>query len=384
VHRIYMDHNATTPVHPEVVDAMMPFFRERFGNPSSLHSFGQEARQALEDARQTVASALGARKEEIVFTSGGTEADNLAILGVASALCSKGRHIITSKIEHPAVLATCAHLRSIGFGVTEVPCDDVGTVDPEAVRKEIRKDTVLITIMHANNEVGTLQPVEEIATIASASGVVFHTDAVQSFGKIPVDVARLKCSLLSISSHKIYGPKGVGALYVRRGTPLVPILHGGHHEKNRRAGTENLSGMVGFAKAVELATTDMPSKNQKLLALRTRLEQGIGTRVPKVKINGHPMRRLAGTVNVCFGAVEGESIVLSLDMEGIAVSSGSACSSGSSEPSHVLLAMGIPPDMAQGSVRFSLGSENTETDVDRVLEVLPGVIERLRAISPLK
>ncbi|MFH0778897.1 MAG: cysteine desulfurase NifS [Candidatus Eisenbacteria bacterium] len=381
--RIYMDHNATTAVHPEVVEAMLPFFGERFGNPSSVHSFGQDARQVLEDARKTVASALGARKEEIVFTSGGTEADNLAVLGVAAALCSKGRHIVTSKIEHHAVLAACAHLGRIGFEITEVPCDEKGIVDPDAVTKEIRKDTVLITIMHANNEVGTIQPIEEIAAVAAQNRVVFHTDAVQSFGKVPLDVSRLNCNLLSVSSHKIYGPKGVGALYVKRGTPLAPILYGGHHEKRRRAGTENLSGVVGFARAAELATADIDAKNQELLALRTRLEQGIVARVANVRVNAHPTRRLPSTVNVCFEGVEGESIVLSLDMQGIAVSSGSACTSGSIEPSHVLLAMGIPPDVAQGSVRFSLGLANTDADVDRVLDVLPGVIERLRAMSPL-
>jgi len=383
VRRVYLDHNATTPAHPDAIDAMLPFMNERFGNPSSVHSYGQDTREAMERAREAVAGAFHARKDEIVFTSGGTESDNLAISGIAGALCKKGKHIITSTIEHHAVLATCEHLSSIGFETTEVPCDKYGVVDPEEVRRAIRSDTILITIMHANNEVGTIQPIEEIGGIARENGIIFHSDAVQSFGKIELDTSKLKASLLSVSSHKIYGPKGIGALYVRRGTPLSPIMFGGHHEKKRRAGTENVPGIVGFAKAVELISEDIESRNRSMLSLRDRLEEGIMSTIPHVRLNGHPTKRLPSTFNVSFEFVEGESLVLSLDMEGIAVSSGSACTSGSLEPSHVLLAMGVPPDIAQGSVRFSLGRDNTEADVDYVLEILPRIVERLRTISPL-
>jgi cysteine desulfurase len=383
VKKVYLDHNATTPVHPEVVKAMLPYFGERFGNPSSVHSFGQEARHALDEARGAVAAAIGARSDEIVFTSGGTEADNLAVAGVATALAGKGRHIITSKIEHHAVLGTCQHLASAGFEVTEVPCDGDGIVDPQSVRDAVRKDTVLITIMHANNETGAIQPVPEIGKIALERGIVFHTDAVQSLGKLPLDVNALGVNLMSVSSHKVYGPKGVGALIVRRGTPLLPIAFGGHHERKRRAGTENVSGIMGFAKAVELATSDLEATQARVLRLRRKLEEGVLAAVPHVRLNGHPTKRLPSTASLCFEFIEGESLVLSLDMEGIAVSSGSACTSGSSEPSHVLLAMGVPPAVAQGSVRFSLGTENTESGVDYVLEVLPRIVERLRAMSPL-
>jgi cysteine desulfurase len=383
VRRVYLDHNATTHTHLEVVKAMLPFFNERFGNPSSIHSFGQEAKHAMEEARETVASALGAKKDEIVFTSGGTEADNIAVTGVASALCGKGRHIITSKIEHHAVLSTCEHLAGIGFDVTRIPCDADGIVDADAVRKAVRRDTILITIMQANNETGALQPVEEIGKTAMECGVLFHSDAVQALGKVPVDVNRLGVNLLSISSHKIYGPKGVGALYVRRGTPLAPIVFGGHHERKRRPGTENVTGIIGFGRAVELACQNLQAKQVRMLHLRKRLEEGLLSTIPHVRLNGHPTKRLPSTANFCFEFIEGESLVLSLDMEGVAVSSGSACTSGSSDPSHVLLAMGIPPATAQGSVRFSLGSENSEADIDYVLEVLPRIVERLRAMSPL-
>jgi cysteine desulfurase len=383
VRKVYLDHNATTPVHPKVIETMLPFMNERFGNPSSVHSFGQDTREAMEKAREAVAGAFGARKDEIVFTSGGTESDNLAISGVVGALCKKGKHLITSTIEHHAVLATCEHLAGIGFEVTEVACDKYGVVDPEDVRRAIKSDTILITIMHANNEVGTIQSIEEIGEIASEHGIVFHSDAVQSFGKIDLNTNNVKVNLLSVSSHKLYGPKGVGALYVRRGTPLSPVVFGGHHEKKRRAGTENVPGIVGFARAVELALADIKSTNTSMLALRNRLEEGIMSTIPNVRLNGHPTKRLSSTLNVSFEFVEGESLVLSLDMEGIAVSSGSACTSGSLEPSHVLLAMGVPPDVAQGSVRFSLGRDNTEADIDYVLGVLPRIVDRLRAISPL-
>lgn len=381
--KVYLDHNATTHVRPEVVEAMLPFFGDRFGNPSSVHSFGQEARHAMEEARETVASALGARKDEMVFTSGGTESDNIAITGVANSLRERGRHIITSKIEHHAVLNTCEHLAGAGFEVTEVPCDADGFVDVGAIRKALRSDTILITIMYANNETGVIQPVEEIGNLASERGVLFHTDAVQALGKLPVDVNRLGVSLLSVSSHKIHGPKGVGALYVRRGTPLVPLVFGGHHERGRRPGTENVPGIVGFAKAVELACKSLEDVGPRLLRLRNKLEEGILSRIPSVRLNGDRARRLPTTASVCFEFIEGESLVLSLDMEGVAVSSGSACTSGSSAPSHVLVAMGVPPALAQGSVRFSLGIANDEEDVDYVLEILPGIVDRLRAMSPL-
>ncbi len=381
--KIYLDHSATTPVHPEVVKAMLPYFGERFGNPSSVHSFGQEARHALDEARGVVAAGIGAKTDEIVFTSGGTEADNIAVTGVANALSGKGRHIVTSEIEHHAVVSTCRHLASSGFELTEVPCDSQGVVDPQSVREALRKDTILITIMHANNETGVVQPIEEIGKIALEHEIVFHTDAVQSLGKLPLDVNALGVNLMSASSHKLYGPKGVGALYVRRGTPLVPIAFGGHHERKRRAGTENVSGIIGFAKAVELATSDLDATQARVLRLRRKLEEGVLSAIPHVRLNGHPTKRLPSTANISFEFIEGESLVLSLDMEGVSVSSGSACTSGSSAPSHVLLAMGVPPAIAQGSVRFSLGTENTESGVDYVLEVLPGIVERLRAMSPL-
>ncbi len=381
--KVYLDHNATTPVHPEVVKAMLPYFGEHFGNPSSVHSFGQEARRALDEARAAVAAGIGARSDEIVFTSGGTESDNIAVTGVARALSGQGRHIITSKIEHHAVLSTCQQLAGSGFELTEVPCDGQGVVDPQSVKDALRKDTVLITIMHANNETGVIQPIEEIGKIAAEHGVVFHSDAVQSLGKLPLDVKSLGVNLMSVSSHKVYGPKGVGALFVRRGTPLVPIVFGGHHERKRRAGTENVSGIIGFAKAVELATADLKSAQAGVLRLRRKLEEGVLSAIQNVRLNGLSVKRLPSTASICFEFIEGESLVLSLDMEGVAVSSGSACTSGASEPSHVLLAMGVPPAIAQGSVRFSLGIENTESGVDYVLEVLPAIVERLRAMSPL-
>ncbi len=380
---VYLDFNATTPVHPEVTEVMLPFLRDRFGNPSSVHAFGQDAKQALDDARNTVAAALGARSDEITFTSGATEADNLAVTGVASALCGKGRHIITSKIEHHAVLAACEQLQRIGFEVTEVPCDNSGIVDPADVKKAVRKDTTLITVMHVNNEVGTIQPIQEIAEMASEKGIVFHTDAVQSVGKIPLDLKSTKVNLLSLSAHKIYGPKGVGVLYVRRGTPLTPLAFGGGQERKRRPGTENLPGIVGLAKAVEIVTQDIDASNERMVALREKFEKGIAASVPHTKLNGHRAKRVSSTSNISFEFVEGESLLLSLDMEGIAVSSGSACTSGSLDPSHVLTAMGVSPEVAQGSLRVSLGRNTTEEDIDYVLEVLPSIVERLRSMSPL-
>ncbi len=378
--RVYLDHNASTPAHPEVIEAMLPYFGERFGNPSSIHGFGREAREGVEIARETSAAFLRVGKEEIVFTSGGTESDNLAVKGVAGAHGSG--HIITSQIEHHAVLRTCQALEAQGFAVTYLPVDQHGLVDPEDVRRAIRPNTILITIMHANSEVGTIQPVEAIGRIAKERGIPFHTDAVQTFGKVPVDVHAFGIDLLSFSSHKIYGPKGIAGLYIRKGTKMVSIQHGGEHERRRRAGTENVPGVVGFGKAVEIRARDMESEAVRVTALRNRLWEGIQARVPEVCLNGHPTRRLPGTLNICFRHVESESLVLGLDLKGVGVSAGSACTSGNVEPSHVLVAMDVPLDWAMGAVRATLGRSNTAEDIEYVLEVLPPLVERLRSLSP--
>jgi cysteine desulfurase len=381
--RIYLDHAATTPTHPEVVKAMLPFFGDAFGNPSSIYSYGQEAKGALEEARIKVAELIGARSEEIVFTSGGTEADNFALEGIAYANEHKGNHIITTPIEHHAVLEACKFLERRGFKITCLPVDRYGLVAPDDVKKAITAKTILISVMHANNEVGTIEPVEEIGEIAREAGVYFHTDAVQTVGHIPVNVDRLKVDLLSISGHKFYGPKGVGALYVRKGTKLVPLVHGGEHEKRRRAGTENVPGIVGLGKAVQLAGQEIGEEAKRLVYLRDKLIKGLEKKIDRVRLNGHPTKRLPNNVNVSVDFVEGESMILNLDLKGICASTGSACSSASLEPSHVLLALGLPPEQAHGSLRFTLGRENTETDVERVLEVLPGIVAKLRAMSPL-
>ena len=378
--RVYLDHNASTPVHPEVVQAMLPYFGERFGNPSSIHAFGREAREGMEIARETIASFLRVGKEEIAFTSGGTESDNLAVKGVAGARGSG--HVITSQIEHHAVLRTCQALEAEGFSVTYLPVDQYGLVDPEDVRRAIRPDTILITIMHANSEVGTIEPVEAIGRIAKEYGIPFHTDAVQTFGKVPIDVHAIGIDLMSFSGHKIYGPKGVAALYIRKGAKMVPIQHGGEHERRRRAGTENVPGIAGFGKAVEVRARDMEQETVRVASLRDRFWEGVQARVPDVRLNGHPTRRLPGTLNICFRNVESESIVLGLDLKGVGVSAGSACTSGNVEPSHVLVAMGVPLDWAMGAVRATLGRSNTEEDIDYVLEVLPPIVERLRRLSP--
>jgi cysteine desulfurase len=381
--RIYLDHAATTPTHPEVVKAMLPYFTEAFGNPSSIYSYGQEAKGAAEEARTKVAELIGARSEEIVFTGGGTEADNLALKGVADAKEHKGNHIITTSIEHHAVLEVCKFLERRGFRITYLPVDKYGLVDPDDVRKAITDKTILISVMHANNEVGTIEPVEEIGKIAKEAGVYFHTDAVQTVGHIPVNVDKLKADLLSISGHKFYGPKGVGALYVRKGTKLVSLMHGGEQEKRRRAGTENVPAMVGLGKAVELAGQEMDKEAGRLAYLRDKLIKSLGKKIDHIRLNGHPTRRLPNNVNVSVDFVEGESMLLNLDLEGICASTGSACSSVSLEPSHVLLALGLSPEQAHGSLRFTLGRENTEADIERVLEVLPGIVAKLRAMSPL-
>jgi cysteine desulfurase len=386
--RVYFDHNATTSVDPEVLSAMLPYFSDEFGNASSIHSFGQRTRAAVERARELVAALIGARPAEIVFTSGGTESDNLAIFGLAAAAASKvgaGKrlHVITTSIEHHAVLNACQALEQRGADVTFLPVDREGRVDPDDARRAIRPETVLITVMHANNELGTLQPIAEIGRIAAEADIYFHSDAVQSAGKVPVDVNRRRVDLLSISGHKICGPKGVGALYIRKGTRLEPLLYGGHHERDRRPGTENVAGIVGLGKAAELARERLSSETTREAALRDRLEQGLLAQVPQARANGGRAPRTPNTTNVTFPFVEGEALVIALDLKGLACSTGAACSSGAMEPSHVLTAIGLPPEDARASLRFSLGRENMEEDVDFALATIPGVVEYLRELSPV-
>jgi cysteine desulfurase len=379
---IYLDYNATTPCDPRVVEAMLPFFREHFGNPSSLHRFGQEARQAVEKARSVIARSIGARDEEIVFTSGGTESNNLAIRGVAQALRKKGNHLVTSSIEHHAVLNVFRALEKEGFAVTYLPVDREGLVHPEDLRKALRPETILVSIMHANNETGVIEPIEELSRIVREHGAVFHTDAVQTVGKVPIQVDALGVDLLSASAHKFYGPKGVGFLYVRRGTRLAPQILGGHHERGRRAGTENVPGIVGMAKALEVAQDEMHEEARRVGTLRDRLEEELQARIPDIVVVSRGAPRLYNTSLVLVEYVEGESLLLNLDFEGICVSSGSACTSSSLEPSHVLLACGYPHALAHGSIRFSLGKWTTEEEISRVVSVFPGIVEKLRAISP--
>lgn len=381
--RIYLDHNATTPVHPEVLEAMLPYFKERFGNASSIHGFGREAKVALEESREKVAKLINASPQEIYFTSGGTEADNLAVKGTAFANRNKGKHIITSKIEHHAILESCKFLEKEGFEVTYLPVDKYGFVDPDDLKKAFREDAILVSIMHVNNEVGTIEPIEKLCEITKEKGAYFHTDAVQSIGKIPVDVQKLNVDMLSMSAHKIYGPKGVGAIYIRKGTRITSWSHGGHHERSRRAGTENIPGIVGLAKAVEIACRDMEEQSNHLKNLSETFYRKLTQTIPDVILNGHLEKRIPNTLNLSFKAVEGESIILSLDLKGVAVASGSACTSGTLEPSHVLSAMGISPEIAQGAIRFSFGRENTREDVKYVVEILPEIVTRLRAMSPL-
>ena len=381
--KIYLDHSATTPVHPEVLEAMLPYFREHFGNPSSIHNWGRETRVIIEASRERMANFFGASSKEIFFTSGGTESDNLAIKGVAWASESKGKHIITSKIEHHAVLESCKYLSKQGYEITYLPVDENGLVDPEEVRKSIRPDTILVSIIHINNEIGAIEPIGEIGNIAKEKGVYFHTDAVQSAGKLPIDVNKLNLDMFSLSGHKVYGPKGVGLIYIRQGTRIVPQAHGGHHEKGKRAGTENVPGIVGLTKAIEIAHRDMDKYNKKMKLLANSFYKKLNEKIPDIFLNGNPSKRYCGIMNISFKGVEGESIILSLDMKGVAVSSGSACTSGSLEPSHVLAAMGVPPELAQGSIRFSFGWDNTLEDIDYVIEVLPEIINRLRAMSPI-
>jgi len=381
--KVYLDHSATTPVRREVAEEMWRYLTEIWGNPSSIHSWGREAKKGVEEARETIAELIGASPREIVFTSGGTEADNFAIIGSAYANQKKGKHIITSSIEHHAVLDACKFLEKQGFEVTYLPVSPEGLIRVEDFVEALRDDTILVSIMHVNNEVGTIQPVEEIGRICREKGILFHTDAVQSFGKIPVNVDVLNADLVSISAHKIYGPKGVGCLYIRRGTKIQKFTHGGGQERGRRPGTENVAGIIGFGKAAELAVKEMDKEAERLLKLRDKLANGIQEKISDVKLNGHPTKRLYNNVNISFRYVEGEALLLSLDMKGIAASSGSACSSGSLDPSHVLLAMGLPHEIAHGSIRMTLGRDNTEEDIEYVLEVLPEIVERLRAMSPL-
>ncbi|HCX90909.1 MAG: cysteine desulfurase NifS [Deltaproteobacteria bacterium CG12_big_fil_rev_8_21_14_0_65_43_10] len=381
--KIYMDHNATTPLHPEALDAMLPFLKDNFGNPSSIHWAGRGVKKYIDEAREKVASLLNADPSEIVFTGGGSEGDNLAIKGVANVLKKKSNHIITTQVEHPAVLTTCQYMEKRGCKVTYLPVDHDGVIDLDDLRDSITKKTVLISIMYANNETGTLFPVKEAGEIAADNGIIFHTDAVQAVGKIPIDTKDMKVNLLSLSGHKLYGPKGIGCLYVKKGTPLVPLIHGGHQEGGRRAGTENIPGIVGLGKACEIVNRDMESQSKHITKLRDRLYKGIIDKLDHVKLNGHTINRIPNTLNLSFEFIEGESLLLNLDLEGIAVSSGSACTSGSLKPSHVLTAMDITPEIAQGSLRFSLGLGNTEEDVEYVLGVLPEIVNRLRSMSPL-
>ncbi len=381
--KVYLDHSATTPMRGGVLEAMLPYFAERFGNPSSIHGFGREAKVALEEAREKVAGIFGAAPSEIYFTSGGTESDNLAIKGTAFANRKKGKHIITSRIEHHAVLESCKFLEEEGFEVTYLPVDSRGLVDPEDLRKAIRDDSILVSVMHANNEVGTLQPIKDLAAISREKGIYFHTDAVQSVGKIPLDVRELAVDMISMSGHKMYGPKGVGALYVRKGVRITPWAHGGHHERSRRAGTESVPLIVGFAKALDLMAGEMGQHDKLMRSLAETFYRRLVESVPDVFLHGEPTERIPNILSVSFKGVEGESVILSLDLKGVAVSSGSACTSGTLEPSHVLSAMQVPPEIAQGAVRFSFGRDNTPEDVDYVASILPEIVQRLRSISPL-
>jgi len=381
--RVYVDNSATTPVHPQVLEEMLPYFTERFGNPSSIHSFGREAKQAMDRARDRVAKSLGAGSGEIYFTGSGTEADNWALKGTAYANRDRGNHIITSKVEHHAVLHACKYLERHGFDVTYLDVDEYGMVNPEDLKKAIKDGTILISIMFANNEIGTIQPVEEIGKIAKEKGIYFHTDAVQAMGNTAIDVGRQNIDLLSISAHKIRGPKGVGALYIKKGVKIDNLIHGGAQERKKRSGTENIASVVGLGKAAQLASDNLEGHVRKMTLLRDRLIDGIRERIEHVRLNGHPTRRLPNNINFSFDFIEGEALLLSLDMVGIAASSGSACTSGSLDPSHVLLATGLCHETAHGSLRISLGDINTGEDIDYILEQLPPIVERLRKLSPL-
>jgi cysteine desulfurase len=376
---IYLDHAATTPADKRVVEAMLPYFTENFGNPSSAHSFSREAKDAVNSAREIAAAFIGADPDEIIFTSGGTESDNTAIKGVAYGRHDKGDHIITAKNEHHAVLESCHFLERQGFRVTYLPVDSYGMVDPSEVKKAVTDRTILLTIMHANNEIGTIQPIEEIGKIAKGMGIYFHVDAVQTVGHIPVNVNDLNADLISSSAHKLYGPKGVGFLYVRKGTRMHSFMHGGEQEKGRRASTHNVPGIVGFGRAIELARLEMEDEARQLMVFRNYLVRGILEKIDRSFLNGHPERRLPNNVNISIGGVEGEAMLMSLDLAGIACSTGSACAASSMEPSHVLMAMGVPPELAYGTLRFSMGRQTTKEEIDYVLDVLPGIVNKLQA-----
>lgn len=380
-----MDHAATTPTDLEVVKEMEPYFTQKYGNPNSIHSFGQEAREAVEEAREKIAHLIGANPAEIIFTSGGTESDNFAIKGVAWANQKKGNHIITSKIEHHAVLHSCQFLEKHGFKVTYLSVDKYGLIDPGDVKRAITDKTILVTLMHANNEIGTIEPIKEIGKVVKEAGIYFHTDSVQATGHILIDVNDLGVDMLSMSGHKLYGPNGVGVLYLRKGIRIDSLMDGGSQEKNRRAGTENVAGIVGVGKAAELAEKRLvQGEEDKIIRLRDRLIKDIIEKIDYVRLNGHPTKRLPGNANFCFEFIEGESMLLNLDMEGVAASSGSACTSGSLEPSHVLLAIGLPHEIAHGSLRLTLGKDNTAEEVEYVIGILPKIVEKLRALSPFK
>lgn len=381
--RIYLDYNATTPVDPAVLDAMLPYFAESFGNASSIHSPGQRARGAVDASRASVAALMGAKPSEIVFTSGGTESDNLALFGVVAASQEPRKHIVTTAIEHHAVLNAAQALEKLGIAVTYVPVGREGVVDPEDIRRALKPETILISVMHANNELGTIQPIEEIGRIAAAAKVIFHCDAVQTAGKIPLDVNRLGVDLLTISAHKFYGPKGAGAIYVRSGTPLEPQFHGGHHERDRRPGTENVPGIVGLGKAAELARKNMMTDCARITTLRNRLEDALLATCAEARVNGNRAQRVSNTSNISFHAAGGEALVIALDLQGIACSTGAACSSGAVGPSHVLMAIGLSPDEARSSLRFSLGRNTTPEEIDQAIALIPQAVERLRALSPL-
>lgn len=380
---IYMDHAATTYTKKEVLEEMLPFFTEHFGNPSSIHMFGRDVRKHVDNAREKVAKALGASPEEIYFTAGGSESDNWAVKGAAYANKSKGNHIITTNIEHHALIHTCEYLEKEGFEVTYLPVDEYGLVSIEDVKNAITDKTILISIMYANNEIGTIQPISEIGKLAKEKGIYFHTDAVQAVGSVKIDVKEQNIDMLSLSAHKFYGPKGIGALYVRKGVKLINFVHGGAQERGRRAGTENVPGIVGLGKAIELATSNLEEHSKKIMAMRDKLIKAVMENIPYTRLNGHPVKRLPGNANFSFQYIEGESLLLNLDMKGIAGSSGSACTSGSLDPSHVLLAIGLPHEIAHGSLRLSLGDVNTEADIDYVMELLPEIVGRLRQMSPL-
>ncbi|HHO75475.1 MAG TPA: cysteine desulfurase NifS [Deltaproteobacteria bacterium] len=380
--KIYLDHAATTPVGTEVINAMLPFMSQVYGNTSSLHSFGQEAKTAVERTRDQIAAHINARPEEIVFTGGGTESNNWAIKGVALARKDKGNHIITSTIEHHAVLEVCGFMERQGLDITYLPVDEFGFVDPGDVKKAITDRTILISVMHANNEIGTIEPIAEIGAIAKNHGVYFHTDAVQTFGHCPIDVEKLNVDLLSACAHKLCGPKGAGLLYIRKGTRIEPFLHGGDQERRLRASTLNVPGIIGMGKAAEIALAEIGSESLRLTALRDRLIEGLLSSIEDSRLNGHPARRLAGNANISIAYIEGEAMLLSLDMQGIAASTGSACTSASMEPSHVLSAIGLPHELAHGSLRFSMGRSTTHQEIERVIDVLPSIVNKLRSVSP--